>query len=514
VNAPALILVLCIILPAGFWPRAAAAQAATAFDTASAASVWGAALSYIAPRALQKLSVPQMTIWGLNGLTALDPDLTVALQDNQIRLYGPDQLLIAVPAPSAQNAAGWGEAAAAVASAAYAASPALRQAGTQGVIESFFDELFNHFDPYSRYEPPIQAAQDQLMITGIAGAGFSVRRQGDKVVIDSVAADGPAAEAGLQPGTQVLAIDGRAASPYQIENLNDNLNGILGSAVVIRIVAPDDPTGLPTDIPLTRAFVPPQTVFPENFSPQQKFLALKISLFNKGTSDQFSAALVAGLGAAPPPDGLVIDLRGNRGGVLRQAVLVADSLLPAGMIAQAAGRDPDAAQKFLAEGSDLTGGLPMVVLVDGQTASAAEILAAALADDRRAVVVGSSTLGKGLVQTVTALPDGGELFITWSRVLAPRGWPLQTLGVVPQICTSLGELALDSQLAALAQGRNLLKPVLAAARAARASMNIGDILSIRDKCPAAIGGDLDITAANALLASPAAYRAALLAPAS
>jgi len=511
VNAPALFLLLCIILPAGFWPRAAAAAV---FDTATAASVWGAALSYIAPRALQKLSVPQMTIWGLNGLTALDPDLTAALQDNQIRLYGPDQLLIAVPAPPETDAAGWGKAAAAVASAAYAASPALQQAGTQGVIESFFDELFNHFDPYSRYEPPIQAAQDQLMITGIAGPGFLVRRQGNHVVVDSVAADSPAAEAGLQPGTQVLAIDGKAASPYQIDTLNENLNGIVGSTILVRVLQPDDPSGLPTDIPLTRAFVPPQTVFPEVFSPDQKFLALKIGLFNKGTSDQFSAALVAGMEATPPPTGLVIDLRGNRGGVLRQAVLVADSLLPAGMIAQAAGRDPAAAQKFTAEGSDLTGGLPMVVLVDGQTASAAEILAAALADDRRAVVVGSSTLGKGLVQTVTSLPDGGELFITWSRVLAPRGWPLQTLGVVPQICTSLGELALESQLAALTQGRNLLKPVLAAARAARASMNISDILNIRDQCPAAIGGDLDIKAASALMGSPAAYRAALLAPAS
>jgi len=511
VNAPALVLFLCIILPAGFFPRAAAAAV---FDTGTAASVWGAALSYIAPRALQKLSVPQMTIWGLNGLTALDPDLTAALQDNQIRLYGPDQLLIAVPAPSETDAAAWGKAAAAVAFAAYAASPALQQAGTQGVIESFFDELFNHFDPYSRYEPPIQAAQDQLMITGIAGPGFLVRRQGDKVVIASVAADGPAADAGLQPGTQVLEIDGRPVSPYQVDTLNDNLNGILGSQLVVRIVDPDDPTGIPADVPLTRAYVPPQTVFSETFAPDQKFLALKISQFNKGTSDQFSAALVAGMAATPPPAGLVIDLRGNRGGVLRQAVLVADSLLPAGMIAQAAGRDPAAAQKFLAEGSDLTGGLPMVVLVDGQTASAAEILAAALADDRRAVVVGSSTLGKGLVQTVTSLPDGGELFITWSRVLAPRGWPLQTLGVMPQVCTSLGELALDSQLAALAQGRNLLQPVLAAARAARASMNISDILNIRDQCPAAIGGDLDIKAASALMESPAAYRAALLAPAS
>ncbi len=506
-NTPALILFLCILLPAGLWPKAGAAAA---FDTATAASVWAAALSYIAPRALQPLTVPQMTVWGLNGLTALDPDLTAALQDNQLRLYGPDQLLIGVPAPPPDDVAAWGKAAAAVASAAFAASPALRQAGTQGVIESFFDELFNHFDPYSRYEPPIQAAQDQLMVTGIAGTGFLVRRDGNNVVVDTVAADSPAAEAGLQPGTQILSINGAPDFAAQVATINANLNGIPGSTITLHVRQPEDPPGVTSDITLTRAFVPPQTVFPETFTAAQKFLVLKIAMFNKGTSDQFAAALVTGLAANPPPDGLVLDLRGNRGGVLRQAVLIADSLLSAGQIAEAAGRDPAADQKFSAEGSDLTGGLPMVVLVDGQTASAAEILAAALADDRRAVVVGSSTLGKGLVQTVTPLPDGGELFVTWSRVLAPRGWPLQTLGVVPQVCTSLGEAALDSQIAALAHGKNLLLPVLTASRAVRAPLPINAVLNIRNQCPAAIGGDLDITAAEILMSNPKAYQAALM----
>jgi carboxyl-terminal processing protease len=502
VNAAGAILFICIIMPLGLWPRNAAAAA---FDSAGAASVWGAALAYIAPRALQPLTMPQMTIWGLNGLTALDPDLNATLQDNQLRLYGPDRLLIVLPSPPADDAAGWGRAAAAVADAAYGASPALQAAGTQGVVESFFDELFNHFDPYSRYEPPAQAAQDQLMITGIAGAGFVVARQGNDVVVGEVAADSPAAEAGLVAGTVVLAINGRAASPAALGRLNDELNGILGSQLTLRVRDPDNPASM-TDITLTRAFVPPQTVFARPVG--GGLLGLRITDFNKGTSDQFAAALLAGL--ASQPAGLVIDLRGNRGGVLRQAVLIADTLLPAGRIAEASGRDADADQLFAAEGSDLTSGLPMVVLVDGQTASAAEILAAALADNRRAVVVGSATLGKGLVQTVTSLPDGGELFITWSRVLAPRGWPLQTLGVIPQICTSLGEAAVDSQLAALRQGRNLLRPILAASRAARPSLPIGDTLNIRNQCPAAIGGDLDIMAARALLAAPTAYRAALL----
>jgi carboxyl-terminal processing protease len=514
-SRAAFLFVLCVILPAAFAFQPAQAGAADAvFGTATAASVWAAALTYIAPRSLEPLSIPQMTIWGLQGLTALDPDLNATLQDGQIRLYSPDQLLIAVTAPGPDDPRGWGAAAAAVAAAGYAASPALQQAGTGGLIASFFDELFNHFDPYSRYEPPLQAAQDQLMITGIAGAGLTLGREGNDVVITDVAADSPASEAGLDPGIQVLSINGQPAYASEVAKLNANLGGIFGSKVTLRVQDPDSSAG-PADIVLTRAFVPAQTVFSEDFADPAgpNFLTLKITNFNKGTSDQFTAALGAGLAASPPPSGLVIDLRGDRGGVLRQAILTADSLLPSGTIVIAAGRDPDAGQRFTAEGGDITAGLPMVVLVDGQTASAAEILAAALADNRRAVVVGSSTLGKGLVQAVTSLPDGGELFITWSRVLAPRGWPLQTLGVIPQICTSLGEQQLDLQLTALKNGTNLMAQADARARAGRAPMPIDQVLAIRNTCPADIGGDLDIAAARFLMASPAAYQAALLPPA-
>ena len=483
------------------------AAASAGFDTATAASVWAAALGYIAPRSLEPLSIPQMSIWGLQGLTALDPDLNAALQEGQIRLYGPDQLLIAIPAPAADDAKAWGAAAAAVAAAGFAASPALRQAGTQGLISSFFDELFNHFDPYSRYEPPLQAAEDQLMITGIAGAGLTLGVLGNVVIIATVAVDGPAAEAGLVPGIQVLAVNGLAAYPAGVDALNSNLNGIPGSPIMLHLADPTTP-GATSDVTLVRAYVPAQTVSAMPLGTAT--IGLRISGFNRGTSDQLSAALVSALANQQKATGMVIDLRGNRGGVLRQAVLVADSLLASGTIVTADGRDPDADQSFGAVGADLTGGLRLVVLVDGQTASAAEVLAAALADNHRAVVVGSETLGKGLVQTLTRLPDGGELYVTWSRVLAPRGWPLQALGVMPQVCTSLGPDALTTQLNALNAGQNLLGASLAASRAARAPIAVDQLLSMRNACPAAIGGNLDLTAANFLLAHPAAYQAALL----
>ena len=155
----------------------------------------------------------------------------------------------------------------------------------------------------------------------------------------------------------------------------------------------------------------------------------------------------------------------------------------------------------------------MVVLVDGRTASAAEILAAALADRGRAVVVGSATLGKGLVQTIAPLPDGGELFVTWSRVLAPLGWPIQGLGVLPQVCTSLGP-AHGGTSARSAGRRNPADGVGALARTHRprpGAARRGSWQSATPAPPPSVS-ELDLEVAHFLIDNPAAYAAALLPP--
>lgn len=489
--------------------RPALADHVAGFDSASAASVWSAALTYIAPRALNPVTIPQMTIWGLNSLAGLDPNLSTVLQDGQVQLYGSSHLILALSAPPNEDAKAWGLVAAKIAAAAYAASAPLQQAGTQGIIANFFDELFNHFDPYSRYESPIQAAQDQLMIVGLAGTGLTLEATSGRVMIESVAADSPAEDAGLQPGMIIHGIEGHRVYPSMVETLNSEMEGLPGSRLALTFTDPQSSDLGLQSVSLKRDFIPPQTVFVE--PPLGAGIAvIKISGFNKGTGDQFAQTLAFLMSQSPAPSGLVLDLRGNRGGVLRQAVLVADSLLNSGKIVTTNGRDPDADQSFSAEGADLTNGAKIAVLVDGQTASAAEILSSALADDRRAVVIGSETLGKGVVQTITSLPDGGELFVTWSRVLAPRGWPLQGLGLMPQICTSNGPEALSQQLAALQQGHNLMAPILAKARAMRAPVTIDKILALRSYCPADIGGELDEQAALAVLSNKQIYQAALL----
>jgi carboxyl-terminal processing protease len=262
-----------------------------------------------------------------------------------------------------------------------------------------------------------------------------------------------------------------------------------------------------------RAMVPPDTVFAERL---RDALLIRITEFDRATAAQLARALSAALNdsaaAAHPVPGIILDLRGDPGGLVREAVGAADALLPAGIVARAVGRDPDATQVWRSSNGELADDLPLVVVVDGRTASAAEILAAALADRGRAVVVGSATLGKGLVQTIAPLPDGGELFVTWSRVLAPRDWPLQGLGVLPQVCTSLGQNALQSELDALDQGVQPMAEAIARHRAARPPLPPAQAVAIRAACPAAEGSDVDITAARFLIQHPAAYVSALLPP--
>ena len=213
-----------------------------------------------------------------------------------------------------------------------------------------------------------------------------------------------------------------------------------------------------------------------------------------------------------PVTGIILDLRGNRGGVLRTAVGTANLFLPPGTVIRSSGRAEGTNKVWLSEGPDLSRGAHMIVLVDGGTASAAEVLAAALADRGRAIVVGSLTFGKGLVQTIDTLSDGGELFLTWSRLLAPLGWPIQSLGVMPQVCTSLGDEETRHQLASLSTGVRLMDAALLAHREARAPLTPDQIVSIRARCPASDPRPSDIDVAEALLASPESYAAALLPP--
>lgn len=509
-QAGLLLLFLALLAP---FDRAAHAEpfsTAPTLSPALVAQVTRTAFEFMAPRTLEPIPAQQMALWGLRGLTTLDARLTPDLQPGRgtgtLRLIGPSRVLVSRPAPPPDDAAAWADAVAQMVRAAWDSSEAVRRAGTQGVLRSFFDELFNHLDPYSRYATPAEAQADRMRRVGRAGVGIRAALRGGQVVVVAVQPGSPAALAGVRAGDRIAAIDGESLRGADLEAVGALLAGPEGTMVTLGLRGRE---GLRT-VPLRREALPQETV---TATRRDALLVVRISGFAGNTAARLGQELIAGTAAAPPPDGVVLDLRGNRGGLLRQAVAAAAMLVPQGVVAITAGRDPAAAVEYRADGGrDLAPGLPVVVIVDGRSASAAEVLAAALADHRRAVVVGSTTLGKGLVQTIAALPDGGELYVTWSRLLAPRGWPIQALGVVPQVCTSLGQDALGRNLATLARGMQPLQAGLERHRASRAPLSPGTVLEMRAICPAAEGGDLDMVAARALVQTPAAYAAALMPP--
>jgi carboxyl-terminal processing protease len=496
-----------LLLLLAFRARADVPPMDAVFDQALAAQVFTAAFTFMGPRTLEPVSVPQLTSWGLRGITALDPDLAPVMHDADVTLLqnagqGPARVVTVVPLPAAGDVTAWGLLGAQIFGAAWQNSAALRRAGTQGVVASFFDEVFNHLDPYSRYVPPDAAGVDRAHRSGTAGIGVMLAGRAGGLVIGSVVADGPAAMAGIVKGERLVAIDGVTLGRADAAVALGRLNGEEGSNVAVTLRG----RGGSRVVTMQRVLVPADTVV---VTRSGDVLLLGVSGFTASTATRLRHELERALARRPQPRGVVFDLRGNRGGVLQQAVEVANLVLTGGPIATTVGRDPQADHAWVADGDDIADGLPIVVLVDGRSASAAEVLAAALEDDGRAVVVGSATLGKGLVQTVGAMPDGGELFVTWSRVLAPAGWPLQGLGVMPQVCTSLGQEETRRQLDALSMGQQTMREVLATHRAARPNVPLAEILTIRNACPAALGRDADLDAARWLIGNPVAYATAL-----
>ncbi len=490
-------LLLLLLLPA-----IPARAAAPGFDQTLATRVFAAAFRFMAPRALTAVSAQQLSEWGLHGITALAPDLTPQLAGATITLTGPSGVLAKFAVPSPEDADGWAGLVAAMNAAAYHRSAALRRAGTQGVIESFFDEMFNHLDPYSRYVGPVAAAADRDWRNGVAGIGVALAGRRGDISIGKVVSQGPADLAGLRAGDVLRRINGVVLRDADPDYVLAELNGPPGSVVELTVRRGK----IRQSVTLTRADVPADTVA---LTRDDGLLVLHITGFTASTADLVESALRQAFAETHQPAGVVLDLRGNRGGLLSQAVGIASALMNRGVIATTIGRDRLADHQWVANGPDLAQGVPMAVLVDGRTASAAEVLAAALSDNGRAMVVGSATYGKGLVQTIGPMPDGGELFITWSRLLAPDGWPLQSLGVMPELCTSLGQDATDQQLQALANGTSLGAGRLALHRRIRPETPLAEIVAVRNTCPADLGHATDMAAARFLIGNPVAYASGL-----
>lgn len=467
-------------------------------------------LETVLDRHLERAAPADLALWMLRGLEVLDPSLRPEVTSASLLLYAPDRLLAARPLPPAGapgqargDAAGpLGAGLGALFEAAWRHSPLLRQAGTEAMLRAAFEELFDHLDPYSRYLTPEEAAEARRRRLGEAALGLRlVAGSRGAVMVAEVVAGGPAAQAGLRVGDRLLAIDGMIPGRDAL-TATALLEGPEGTEVALLLGR----GRRRLTVVLQRTVIAPRTVQGEV---RDGIVWLRIEAFSSATDRQLEQALASGLAGASSIRGVVLDLRGNRGGLLSQAAAVAGAFLDGGPVVRTAGRAPEADRLYSASGPDRAGGLPLVVLIDGRSASAAEVVAAALGDRRRAAVIGSATLGKGLIQVVLPLSNGGELLVSWARLTAPLGWPIQGLGVLPALCTAFGPEATAAALARLARRDPPMGPVLARLRAARAPVAGSEVAALRASCPPAEGRDGDLLAARLLFEQQDALSTAL-----
>jgi len=292
-----------------------------------------------------------------------------------------------------------------------------------------------NLDPHSAFLDATEYDEMRAATTGsYTGVGIEVSANDGRVVVVTPIEDSPAARAGVRPGDAVLAVNDRPVTADQLDETIGRMRGVPGTRVRLTIGREGEPEPIVFD--LQRSEVHVHSVRAEPLPGD--FGYVRITQFSDSTPGDLVAALTRLSHHAPksafhPLRGLVLDLRGNPGGVLESAVSVADAFLDAGVIVRADGRTPEARFEMSATPGDALDGQPLVVLVDGGSASGSEIVAGALRDHGRATLMGERTFGKGSVQTVIPLRDGQALKLTTSKYFTPAGTSIHERGLEPDI---------------------------------------------------------------------------------
>ena len=299
------------------------------------------------------------------------------------------------------------------------------------LINAAIRGLMSDLDPHSAYLDPSQFEDVRASTTGnYSGVGIEVATDNGMVRVVKPMEGGPAARAGVLAGDRILAVDDMPVDPEHLEETIDRMRGKVGSTVKLTLARP--PESSPLDFSLTRANVRVSSVKSQMLDEGVGYV--RISHFSESTEEDLENAIAA-LNKQHGKElaGLVLDLRGNPGGLLEAGVGVADAFLDEGVIVTADGRASDAKFEMRATEGDLLNGAPLTILVNGESASASEIVAGALHDHHRALLVGRQTYGKGSVQTVMPLSGGRALKLTTSKYFTPSGASIHQKGITPDI---------------------------------------------------------------------------------
>lgn len=300
------------------------------------------------------------------------------------------------------------------------------------LIEAAINGMLTSLDPHSSYLSPDAAADMRVQTRGeFGGLGIEVTQEDGFVKVVSPIDGTPADSAGVEAGDFITHVDGESVLGLTLNEAVELMRGPVGSEIIISIAREGETE--PFDISIIRDTIQLTAVRART---EQNTVVLRVTTFNDQTYKNLKSGLakqVEEAGGFDSINGVVLDLRNNPGGLLNQAIKVSDAFLDKGEIVSTRGRDPQDGDRFNATVGDLSEGKPLVVLINGGSASASEIVAGALQDHRRAIVVGTKSFGKGSVQSVMPLRGDGAMRLTTARYYTPSGRSIQALGVSPNI---------------------------------------------------------------------------------
>lgn len=302
----------------------------------------------------------------------------------------------------------------------------------EALIRAAINGMLTSLDPHSSYLSPDSYSELQFDTRGeFGGLGVEVTQEEGWVKVVSPMDGTPADAAGIMAGDFITHVNGEPTLGLTMDEAVDMMRGPVGSEITLTIVR--DLRAEPFDVTLVRDTIKLTAV---RVRSEGNTIVARVTTFSEQTFDNLKTGILAEIEAAGGIGnitGVVLDLRNNPGGLLNQAVAVADAFLNEGEIVSTRGRQERSAERYEARPGDLAEGLPIVVLINGGSASASEIVAGALQDHHRAVVVGTQSFGKGSVQTIMPLGGEGAIRLTTARYFTPSGRSIQALGVAPDI---------------------------------------------------------------------------------
>ena len=338
------------------------------------------------------------------------------------------------------------------------------------LLENAIKGMLSQMDPHSSYLDKDSFDDLQESTSGnYGGLGIEIGMEDGFVKVISPMDDTPAAKAGIESGDLIIQLNDTPVKGMSLSDAIEAMRGEPGSEIEITLIKTDNPT--PTPLTLTREVIKVASVRHRYL--EEGFGYLRIAQFQSGTGGEVEKAVIQ-LKDEGDLEGLIIDLRNNPGGVLQSAVAVSDVFIDGGLIVSTRGRMEDSEHRYNARTPDSIHGVPIVVLVNAGTASASEIVAGALQDHSRAIVMGTTTFGKGSVQTILPLTNEKAIKLTTARYYTPNGKSIQAAGIIPDIWVGRSKVTPAKSNPWRIKEKNLAKHLAADNESAKGESDVDD----------------------------------------